>query len=167
MQFTYFNLKLKINIGICSKTLTKVPARDKYHQNFKNALTKDGWTITHDPLRLKWGNKDIYIDLGAEQLLTAEKAGCEIAIEIKSFSGASEINDLENAVGQYFLYRSVLARTEKGRTLYIAIHDEVFTEIFEEPVGRMIIEDYQIPLIVFDPQTEVILRWIPNKPIAD
>ncbi|MCL1475647.1 element excision factor XisH family protein [Argonema antarcticum] len=144
-----------------------MPARDKYHDNFKNALAKDGWRITHDPLRLKWGNKDLYVDLGAEQLLTAEKAGCQIAVEIKSFGGASEMNDIENAVGQYFVYRSVMARTEPSRTLYVAVHDQVFIEIFEEPVGRLIIEDYQIPLIVFDPQTELILRWIPNKPIVD
>ncbi|MFB2974290.1 element excision factor XisH family protein [Aerosakkonema sp. BLCC-F183] len=144
-----------------------MPARDKYHDNFKNALSKDGWTITHDPLRLKWGNKDLYVDLGAEQLLTAEKAGCQIAVEIKSFGGASEMNDIENAVGQYFVYRSVLARTEPNRTLYIAVHDRIFIDIFEEAVGRLIIQDYQIPLIVFDPQMEVILRWIPSKPIVD
>ncbi|MFB2918321.1 element excision factor XisH family protein [Aerosakkonema funiforme] len=144
-----------------------MPARDKYHDNFKNALSKDGWTITHDPLRLKWGNKDLYVDLGAEQLLTAEKAGCQIAVEIKSFGGASEMNDIENAVGQYFVYRSVLARTEPNRRLYIAVHDRIFIDIFEEAVGRLIIQDYQIPLIVFDPQMEVILRWIPSKPIVD
>ena len=43
-----------------------MPAKDKYHEAVRNALTKDGWTITHDPLRLTWGIKDMYIDLGAE-----------------------------------------------------------------------------------------------------
>ncbi len=36
-----------------------MPARDLYHTALKNALIKDGWTITHDPLRLKWGVKDM------------------------------------------------------------------------------------------------------------
>lgn len=109
----------------------------------------------------------MYVDLGAEQLVTAEKAGCQIAVEIKSFVGASELNDIENAVGQYFVYRSVMARTEPSRMLYVAIHNEVFVDVFEEPLGRLMLEDYQIPLIVFDLQTEVILRWIPCKPTAD
>jgi hypothetical protein len=138
-----------------------VPARDRYHDIFKNALLKDGWTITHDPLRLKWGAKDMYVDLGAEQVVTAQKAGRKIAVEIKSFVGASEINDLQNAVGQYFVYRSVMARTEPDRILYVAIDNEVFGDIFEEPLGSLMLEDYQIPLIVFDVEREVILQWIP------
>ncbi|MCP4345831.1 MAG: hypothetical protein GY795_09930, partial [Desulfobacterales bacterium] len=28
-----------------------MPARDLYHNNFRNALVKDGWTVTHDPFR--------------------------------------------------------------------------------------------------------------------
>ena len=45
-----------------------MPARDIYHNTVKNALTKDGWTITHDPLKLQWGAKDLYVDLGAEHV---------------------------------------------------------------------------------------------------
>lgn len=138
-----------------------MPARDRYHDIFKNALLKDGWTITHDPLRLKWGVKDMYVDLGAEQVVTAQKAERKIAVEIKSFVGASEINDLQNAVGQYFVYRSVMARTEPDRILYVAIDNEVFGDIFEEPLGSLMLEDYQIPLVVFDVEREVILQWIP------
>ena len=48
-----------------------MPARDIYHDAVKNALLKDGWTITDDPLHLKWGQKDMYVDLGAQQLLAA------------------------------------------------------------------------------------------------
>jgi len=138
-----------------------MPAKDSYHDNVKNALIKDGWTITHDPLRLKWGVKDMYVDLGAEQLLAAEKTGRKIAVEIKSFIGASEMDDLEKAIGQYVIYHSVMTRTETDRTLYLAIHNEAFLDIFEEPIGRILLEDYQVRLIVYDLQSEVILKWIP------
>jgi hypothetical protein len=50
-----------------------MPAKDRYHQTVKNALIKDGWTITNDPLHLRWGNKDMYVDLRAERLFSAEK----------------------------------------------------------------------------------------------
>lgn len=138
-----------------------MPAKDIYHDSLKNSLIKDGWVITHDPLRLKWGLKDMYVDLGAEQLVTAEKAGRKIAVEIKSFVGASELRDLENALGQYFVYRSVMTRTEPDRTLYLAVHKEVFLDVFEEPLGSLLIEDYRVPLVVFDSETEEIVRWIP------
>jgi len=137
-----------------------MPARNIYHNNFRNALVKDGWTVTHDPFRLKWGGKDMYVDLGAERILAAERSGKKIAVEIQSFTGASELNDIENAMGQYLVYRSVMTRIEPDRNLYLAVHKEVFLDIFEEPLGRLLIEDYSIPIIVFDFQNEVILKWI-------
>ena len=89
-----------------------MPAKDIYHEKIKSALIKEDWTITHDPLRLTWGTKDMYVDLGAEQLLAAEKTGRRIAVEVKSFVGASEMDDLEKAIGQYIVYRSVMGKTE-------------------------------------------------------
>jgi hypothetical protein len=95
-------------------------ARDRYHDQVKNALIKDGWTITDDPLHVKWGKKDMYVDLGAERLLAAEKGERKIAVEVKSFLGPSEMADLEQAVGQYTIYgyrriRSPVDREDPGR----------------------------------------------------
>ncbi len=81
--------------------------RDIYHDAVKRALIKDGWTITHDPLKLKLGRKDMYVDLGAERLLAAEKRGQQIAVEVKSFVGTSQLHDLEEALGQFVLYHDV------------------------------------------------------------
>ena len=58
-----------------------MPARDIYHYQVRTALIKDGWTITHDPLRLIWGRKDVFVDIGAERLLAAEKGSQRIAVE--------------------------------------------------------------------------------------
>src|ERR1700734_2806248 len=84
-----------------------MPARDRYHDQVKNALIKDGWTITDDPLHVRWGKKDMYVDLGAQQLLAAEKEHRKIAVEVKSFLGESEMADLEQAIGQYTVYHEV------------------------------------------------------------
>ena len=40
---------------------------------FREALEKDGWTITHDDFPFKVGKVGFRIDLGAERLLIAEK----------------------------------------------------------------------------------------------
>src|SRR4051812_2289680 len=98
-----------------------MPARVRYHNCVKSALIKDGWVITHDPLRLPWGGKDLYVDLGAEQLLAAEKGDRRIAVEIKSFLGDSEVDDLEKAVGQFVVYRAILAEREPDRSLFLAV----------------------------------------------
>ncbi|MBE9118536.1 XisH family protein [Lusitaniella coriacea LEGE 07157] len=138
-----------------------MPAKDIYHDTAKNALIKDGWVITNDPLTLQWGKKDLFVDLGAEKLLAAEKQGQKIAVEIKSFVGLSEVANLEKALGQYTLYYDILQRLEPERKLYLAIRKETFSDIFEEPIGSILLENKRLRLIVFDSIEEVILQWIP------
>ena len=138
-----------------------MPARDLFHDTVRRALVKDGWIITHDPLRLSWGGKDMYVDLGAERLLAAEKEGHRIAVEVKSFIGASLIADLEHALGQYVLYHDIMERLEPERTLYLAVRNEVFLDLFDEPVGRVLLEKERVRLLVFDVKTETVLKWIP------
>jgi hypothetical protein len=138
-----------------------MPARNIYHNQVRNALTKDGWIITHDPLRLTWGDKDLYVDLGAERLLAAEKAGLRIAVEIKSFVGESEVDDLENALGQYVLYRAVLAEREPQRRLYLAVPRDALRDIFEKPLGQLLLKTERVQVVGFDPDAEVIVEWIP------
>ncbi len=42
-----------------------MPALDRHHEAVRNALTKDGWTITADPLTLQVAEDRVLIDLGA------------------------------------------------------------------------------------------------------
>ncbi len=85
-----------------------MPAKDIYHNSVKNALEKESWHITNDPFILRWGARDLYIDLGAQKLIAAEKSGHKIAVEVKSFISASPVADLEKALGQYILYYDIL-----------------------------------------------------------
>ncbi len=51
-----------------------MPAKDIFHNTVRNALIKEGWTITDDPYTLKWDDEEkLFIDLAAEKLLIAEK----------------------------------------------------------------------------------------------
>jgi hypothetical protein len=43
-----------------------MPAPDIYHHVVKNALIKDGWTITHDPYTLTFGQRNVFVDLGQD-----------------------------------------------------------------------------------------------------
>ena len=57
----------------------------------REALDKDGWTITHDPLTVPVDDTNLFIDIGAERLVTAERGTERIAVEVKSFLGLSAV----------------------------------------------------------------------------
>ena len=137
-----------------------MPAKDIYHDTVKNALIKDGWTITHDPLKLQLGKRKFFVDLGAEKLIAAVKDSQEIAVEIKSFISNSEMNDLENALGQYILYENVMKVVEPNRVLFLAVADNVFENIFEDAIGQLLLENEDLKVCVFNPETEEIVKWI-------
>jgi XisH protein len=136
-----------------------MPAQDVYHNQVRNALIKDGWTITHDPYTMTFGQRDVFVDLGAERILAAERGDERIAVEVKSFQGSSDIRDLEVAVGQYVFYRSLLVRFDPGRKLVLAVPVTAFANTLQEPIARPVLSDLSIALIAFDPQTEVITQW--------
>ena len=139
-----------------------MPARNIYHDNVVHALSADGWKITDDPLSLSYGGKDLYADLGAERsTIAAEKNGEKIAVEISSFLSPSIMRDLEEAVGQYNVYRSVINATDPDRLLYLAVPRRVDEVLFSEKFGQLIINSQQLRLIVFDEQQERIIKWIP------
>ena len=102
----------------------------------------------------------MYVDLGAEKLLLAIKEEQKIAVEVKTFGGASSIADAQQSLGQYFIYRSVMKRLEPDQKLYLAIHDEIYQDFFTEPLGEILFSDYEVPLLIFDPEQEVIIQWI-------
>ncbi|GBO56302.1 fdxN element excision controlling factor protein [Pseudanabaena sp. lw0831] len=139
-----------------------MPARDIYHNTVKTALEKDGWTITHDPFPLQIGKKRLSADLGAERLISAEKGIQKIVVEVKSFVGQSDVKDLEQALGQYILYRQILNETKIERDLYLAVSRLTFNSIFTIQLGQMLLTNQIIKLIVFDDESEVIVQWIPN-----
>lgn len=138
-----------------------MPALDIYHHVVKNALVKDGWTITHDPYILTFGQRNVFVDLGAERLLAAERQHEKIAVEIKGFHSPSDLRDLEMALGQYVFYRSLLTRFEPGRKLFLAVPYSVIVSTFEEPIARPVLTDLSVACLAFDPRQEVIVTWTP------
>jgi XisH protein len=135
-------------------------AKDLYHDTVKTALIKDGWTITDDPLTLVIGERDLYVDLGAEKLLIADRGSQKIAVEVKSFISPSPVQDLENALGQYILYEDIIAEEYPERILYLAIREEVYLTFFSEPIVQISLKKRHIKVLVFDETQEVITQWI-------
>ncbi|MDZ4872381.1 MAG: hypothetical protein CLLPBCKN_001769 [Chroococcidiopsis cubana SAG 39.79] len=139
-----------------------MPAKDIYHDTVKLALQKDGWTITHDPFPLQIGKKRLSADLGAERLISAEKGLQRIVVEVKSFVGQSDVKDLEQALGQYVLYRQILNEMGVERSLYLAVSQATFNSVFAIELGQILLKNQTVKLIVFDAENEAIAQWIPS-----
>ncbi len=126
----------------------------------RNALIKDGWKITDDPFRLKYKGRKLYVDLGAERILAAEKGTRKIAVEVKSFVGASEMNDLENALGQFIFYRAILSENEPDRELFLAVPDEVFQTLFQKEFYDLLTKHALIKVFGVNEEKEEIVGWM-------
>ena len=134
-------------------------AKDLFHDAVKRALEKDGWTITHDPLFLSFGGVEMYIDLGAERIVAAQRGNEKIAVEIKSFVGASATTEFSMALGQFLKYQLALEEEQPDCVLYLAIPVDAEREFFRLELPRRLVERYQVRLIVYDPEEEVIVKW--------
>ena len=135
-------------------------ARDVFHQAVKQGLTKDGWTITADPLIVTFGGVDLYIDLGAERLIAAEKNHEQIAVEVKSFLGPSLLSNFHTALGQFLNYRLALDSFDPQRTLYLAVPIDSYSTFFALPFAHAAAQRHALHLIVYDPENEVLVQWI-------
>ena len=135
-------------------------ARDKFHQEVRTALEGEGWLITEDPLYVKIGKIPMHIDLGAEKIIGAERAGEKIAVEIKTFTMASFITSFYEAVGKYIVYREALFEIESDRTLYLAVPVDMYEEYGSETLVQRVFTINKIKLIIYEPKSQIITSWL-------
>ena len=138
-----------------------MPAASIYHDVVIRSLQADGWVITDDPLTVSYGGRSLYVDLGAEHVtIGAERFGQRIAVEIQSFLGPSVIHDLQRALGQYEMYRTVLEETEPDRAVYLALPRRVREGLLAEQLGSLLVSRLGMRLMVFDEMQERVVEWI-------
>lgn len=135
---------------------------DKIHDAVKNALIKDGWTITADPFRIEFEEYRLYADLSAERPIAAVRADEKIVVEIKSFLNRSSVSDFESALGQYTIYKRLLSKIEPETEIYLAISEATYTDFFVLAATQFIIEVERVSLFTVNLEDEEIERWIKN-----
>ncbi len=136
-----------------------MPAKDVFHEVVKNALIKDGWLITHEPLTVRFGKIDLHVDLDAERIIAACKENRKIAVEIKSFTSPSFTFDFHLALGQFMNYRLALETEKPEYVLYMAVPVDTYEAFFGTELVQAAVERYHIQLIVYQVKDEVIVRW--------
>lgn len=102
----------------------------------------------------------MYVDLGAEKLVAAEKDQQRIAVEIKSFLGPSLVHDFHLALGQFLNYRLALAEQDPNRRLYLAVPVETYSTFFTIPFIQQATQQYQLAIIVYDSVLQEVVQWI-------
>jgi hypothetical protein len=143
-----------------SEFYTSDMARDVIHDAVKNALIKDGWTITSDPYTIKTPDFRLEVDLAADRPIAAERAGRKIVVEIKSFIGRSLITEFYTALGQYLTYEDLLQTIEPERKLFLAVSDLVFNDFFQLESIRRIVQKDRLAILVVNTASEEIVQWI-------
>lgn len=113
------------------------------------------------PLGLKVDDRDLYIDLAAERPVIGAVRGNElIAVEVQSFMNPSDVRNLQEALGQYILYRVILARQQPDRALFLGVSKKVYDGILSERLGQIVLTDLNVRVLVFDPESRRVVRWI-------
>lgn len=108
---------------------------------------------------MHWKGRKLLIDLAAEKPIAAQRGNRKIAVEVKSFIGSNDLEDLYWALGQYILYRSALRREMPERTLFLALDSEAFNQHFADAEGEDFRQEEGINLLVFDKETEEVILW--------
>lgn len=67
---------------------------------------------------------------------------------------------MEKALGQFLIYRSIMKRRQPDRVLFLAVPSSV-AKLFDEPLGQLLLEDYELRVVVFHPKKQEIIRWLP------
>jgi len=136
-----------------------MPPRDSVLPAVRTTIEREGGVITADPLVLPVGLHNLYVDLAAERVVAAQRGEEQIAVEIKSFRGRSEVADLEQALGQFVLYRGILHRSEPKRQMVLAVPRATWGSLFESELGRTAREELSLVVVVFDPVREEVWQW--------
>ena len=138
-----------------------MPAKDTYHNAVKNALIKDGWTITADPYPLEYEDVELYPDLAVEKLISENQKQRKIIVEIKSFISPSLIKDFQNALGQYILYRDLIQLSQdEYQEIYLAIKDEIYETFFQRKSIKAVVKLNQLALVIINTEKEEVVQWI-------
>lgn len=130
--------------------------KDIFHDTVVNALKKDGWIIEVEQVMLVIENRQLWVDLRVSNAINQRA----VLVEVKSFISDSQVEDLANAVGKYVMYRAIIEDSELDMELYLAIPNSAYVGIFGERIGQLLFQKLKLKLVVFDINSESILRWL-------
>ncbi len=98
-----------------------------------------------------------------DALSVLDAAVVELQWKSRSFEATRQLLMQEQAIGQYVLYRLLLAQIDPERELYLAVADTTFDGIFSEPIGELVMRELPMKLLIVDVKAVEVKRWIPPR----
>jgi hypothetical protein len=135
-------------------------ARDLFHNVVREALIKEGWSITHDPYPLH-SRKDggLSTDIGAEKMILAQNNFQKIAVEVKSFTHISILHEFLKACGQYLSYTKIMGKNDPKRILYLAVPTFVYYRLIQYEWVQEVMADLDMKIILYNSEKIIIEEW--------
>jgi len=72
----------------------------------------------------------------------------------------TNVSEFHTALGQLLNYRDALNQIEPDRQLYLAVREPIYTSFFRRRFIVAAVERYQLRLVIYDVQQEVITQWL-------
>jgi XisH protein len=76
------------------------------------------------------------------------------------FSRCPNVSDFHTALGQFLNYRDALNSVEPDRRLYLAVRVPIYESFFQRRFIISAVERYQLRLVIYNVQQEVITQWL-------
>ncbi|MDD1469200.1 hypothetical protein MEO43_29040 [Dolichospermum sp. ST_sed5] len=83
-----------------------------------------------------------------------------MVIEVKSFLSRSPMREFETALGQYLIYQTFLLATYPEYKVFLAVGKNIYEKFFEQVAIQLILQKYQVSLLVIDINQEEVIKWI-------
>ena len=83
-----------------------------------------------------------------------------VAGAIKSFVGNSDLDDFEDALGQFLLYWKALKTKEPERSLYLAVPLGFYNRFFDDKFFSEVASSFDVKMLVFNEIEPKIELWI-------
>lgn len=137
-------------------------ARDLIHEAVREALELEGWKVTDDPFSIILQEDETYfeVDLAAERKNGSPNTEKIIAIEIKSFAGASMIHAFHEALGQFLNYRAAIEEQHLNRDLFIAVSTEGWSRLNRLKFVQRRIKQFKLQFLLVDVYSKSVVTWI-------
>ena len=70
------------------------------------------------------------------------------------------MREFETALGQYLIYQTFLLATHPEYKVFLAIGKNIYEKFFEQVAIQLILQKYQVSLLVIDINQEEVIKWI-------
>ncbi len=139
-----------------------MPQLDRHHFAVSRALEKDGWLIVRHNMGLLLDRTYVYIDIEARRSdAFREVPPPAIGVEVKVLAPRRVTEQIERALGQYIIYRSLIEDAYPSHVCYLALSERDYRRHLSGPNYRRVFQTNRIHLLIFDEVREEVVQWIP------